>query len=55
MARSHEDGQLSDFLEGSFLKEQVESIKEISDLLTRMRRAGEQLGLHIIDRELLEA
>ena len=37
------------------LKEQVEAIKEIADLLTKMRRAGDHLGLHIIDKELLDA
>ena len=46
------DAQLTDFLEGEFLKEQVEAIKEISDLITRMKRAGDGLGLHIIDKEL---
>merc|ERR1712223_29440 len=33
----------------------VEAIKEIADLLTKMRRAGDHLGLHIIDKELLDA
>merc|ERR1712223_363593 len=55
MADSHADAQMTDFIEGTFLKEQVEAIKEIADLLTKMRRAGDHLGLHIIDKELLEA
>jgi len=46
------DAQLTDFLEGEFLKEQVEAIKEIGDLITKMKRAGDGLGLQIIDREL---
>jgi hypothetical protein len=33
---------------------QVKAIKELSDMLTQMKRAGEGLGLHIIDRELLD-
>ena len=46
------DAQFTDFLEGEFLKEQVEAIKEIGDLITKMKRAGDGLGLHIIDKEL---
>merc|ERR1711982_13037 len=53
MAASHDDAQLTDFIEGTFLKEQVESIKEIGDLVTKMKRAGDGLGLNIIDKELL--
>ena len=43
---------MTDFVEGEFLKEQVEAEKEIGDLLTKMQRAGDGLGLHIIDKEL---
>jgi len=46
------DAQLTDFLEGEFLKEQVEAIKEIGDLITKMKRAGDRFGLQIIDKEL---
>merc|ERR1711936_127451 len=53
MADSHGDAQMTDFLEGTFMKEQVEAIKEIGDLATKMNRAGEGLGLHVIDKELL--
>jgi len=52
VASGHEDAQMTDFIEGTFLKEQVEAIKEIGDLITKMRRAGDGLGLHIIDKEL---
>merc|ERR1712003_469999 len=51
-AGDHGDAQLTDFLEGEFLKEQVEAIKEIADLVTKMKRAGDGIGLHIIDKEL---
>jgi len=47
------DAQFTDFIEGNFLEEQVEAIKEIGDLITKMKRAGDGLGLHIIDKELL--
>merc|ERR1739848_79351 len=52
IASDHNDASFTDFLEGEFLKEQVEASKEISDLLTRMKRAGEGLGLHMVDKEL---
>jgi len=51
-ADGHGDAQLTDFIEGEYLKEQVEAEKEIGDLLTKMKRAGDGLGLHIIDKEL---
>merc|ERR1712061_82038 len=52
MADTHHDAQLTDFIEGTFLKEQVEAIKEIGDLVTKMKRAGDGIGLTIIDKEL---
>merc|ERR1712240_496054 len=52
VADSHDDAQLTDFLEGEYLKEQVEAQKEIGDLITKMKRAGDSVGLHIIDKEL---
>merc|ERR1711892_309097 len=52
VAGDHNDAQMTDFLEGTYLEEQVEAIKEIADLITKMKRAGDGLGLHIIDKEL---
>merc|ERR1711942_155511 len=52
VASGHEDAQMTDFIEGTFLKEQVEAIKEIGDLITQMKKAGDGLGLHIIDKYL---
>ncbi len=49
---SRGDPHLCDHLEGHFLQEQVESIKKLGDLVTKMKRAGDGLGLHIIDKEL---
>merc|ERR1711942_180036 len=51
-AGDNNDTQMTDFLEGTYLGEQVEAIKEIADLITKMKRAGDGLGLHIIDKEL---
>ena len=31
---------------------QVEGIKEISDMITKLKRAGDGLGTHIIDKEM---
>merc|ERR1711893_524336 len=45
------DAHLCDFLEGNYLNEQVDGIKEIGDMITKIKRAGDGLGLHIIDKE----
>merc|ERR1712073_85989 len=50
---SHGDAQLCDFIEGTYLIEQVQGEKEIGDLLTKMKRTGSTgLGVHILDKEL---
>merc|ERR1712088_343622 len=46
------DGHLCDFLESEYLGEQVEGIKAIGDLITKMKRVGDGLGLHLIDKEM---
>ena len=48
------DAHLCSFVEENYLDEQVKAIKELSDLLTKMKRAGDGVGLHIIDKELQE-
>merc|ERR1712080_535565 len=45
------DAHLCDFLEGEFLGEQVDAIKEISGWITKMKRAGPGIGFHLIDKE----
>lgn len=47
------DPQLTDFIEGEYLDEQVHAIKELGDLVSRMKRAGDGLGVHLIDKELM--
>ena len=47
------DAHLCDFLESEYLTEQVDGIKEIGDLVTKMKRAGDGLGLHVIDKEIM--
>merc|ERR1712055_768548 len=46
------DAHLCDFLEAEFLGEQVEGIKELGDMITKIKRAGDGLGLHIMDKEI---
>ncbi|XP_046394364.1 soma ferritin-like [Ischnura elegans] len=49
----HGDAQFCDFLESEFLQEQVESIKELGDYITNIKRVGgEGLGIYMFDREL---
>ena len=53
IASEQNDVQLCDFVESEFLQEQVESIKQISDLLTQLARVGNDgLGLYLFDRDL---
>jgi len=53
LAGVKEDGNLTDFLEG-FLEEQVEGIKAVADLVSRISRAGPGLGEIIMDKEVAE-
>jgi len=48
VASNHNDPHLTNYLEGEFLDEQVESIKKFADMITRLKRAGpEGLGEYI--------
>jgi ferritin heavy chain len=49
----HGDPHFSDFLESRFLNVQVESMKKWSDWLTKLKRAGNGVGLHLIDKEVV--
>ncbi|XP_054710823.1 soma ferritin-like [Uloborus diversus] len=53
LATAHNDAQMCDFLESEFLKEQVESIKELSDYVTNLQRVGTGLGEYMFDKETL--
>ncbi|CAG0888552.1 unnamed protein product [Darwinula stevensoni] len=52
LASKHGDAQMTDFLEDHYLKEQVESIKEIGDLVTNLKRVGPGLGEFEFDKRL---
>jgi ferritin heavy chain len=51
---SHNDAHLCDFLENEFLSEQVESIKHLGELISKLKRAGPGLGEYIFDKDLKE-
>ncbi|XP_050390095.1 soma ferritin-like [Patella vulgata] len=53
VADKHNDPQMQDFLTGEYLKEQVDTIKEMSDYITQLKRVGTGLGEYIFDRESL--
>ncbi|KAG4067808.1 hypothetical protein HA402_010494 [Bradysia odoriphaga] len=54
IATEKNDVTLCDFLENEYLQEQVESMKEISDFVTNLKRVGEGLGVFMFDRQLNE-
>lgn len=52
-AGSQNDPHLSKFLEDEYLEEQVEAIKELGDMITKLKRAGPAgLGEYLFDKEL---
>lgn len=52
LADNHDDAQFCDFLEGEFLKEQVEAIKTITGMITNLKRVGPGLGEYIFSKDL---
>ena len=53
VADNDKDAQMTDFLEGNFLKEQVDAIKELADMITNVKRVGtEGLGIYLFDKNL---
>jgi len=48
------DPHICDFLETEFLEEQVKSINELSEFLTKLKRVGKGLGEYTFDKELEE-
>ena len=52
VADAANDPQMCDFIEGEFLKEQVEANKKLADMITQLKRVGEGLGVYLFDKEL---
>ena len=46
------DAHLCDFLESEYLTEQVEDIKEVGHLITKLKRVGDGLGIHLMDKDM---
>lgn len=46
--------QMADFIEGHFLHEQVQGIKELGDHITNLKRVGPGHGVYHYDRESLK-
>lgn len=45
---------MTDFIDGNFFKEQVDAIKELSDLITNLKRVGPtDHGVYHFDQETL--
>uniref|UniRef100_A0A1W7RAJ3 Ferritin n=1 Tax=Hadrurus spadix TaxID=141984 RepID=A0A1W7RAJ3_9SCOR len=55
LATDKVDPQLCDFLETHYLTEQVESIKELADYITNLKRVGQGLGEYMFDHETLNS
>lgn len=53
MASTHNDPQMTDFIEGHFLTHQIESIKELAGYVTNLKRVGPGLGEYQFDNETL--
>ncbi|KAI6180410.1 Ferritin [Aphelenchoides besseyi] len=45
------DPQMCDFIEDKFLRDQVESIEEIGNYITQLKKAGSGLGEFLFDKE----
>ncbi|KAF9189996.1 Stores iron in a soluble, non-toxic, readily available form [Haplosporangium sp. Z 767] len=55
LAEEQNDAEFVNMLRSKFLKEQVDSIAEISKLITQLNRVGgEGLGLYLFDQSLLK-
>ncbi|MCO5577327.1 hypothetical protein L7F22_031155 [Adiantum nelumboides] len=52
VAEEQEDPQLTDFIEGEFLKPQVEDIKKVSEYVAQLRRVGKGHGVYHFDLAL---
>lgn len=55
LADRHGDAQMCDFLETHFLEEQVESIKQIGDMITNLKRVGTGLGEYLFDKHTMSS
>lgn len=52
LSDGHGDAQMCDFIEGNYLTEQTEAIKELSDHVTNLKRVGPGLGEYMYQKDL---
>ncbi|RNA26745.1 ferritin [Brachionus plicatilis] len=52
IASENNDAHLADFLESEYLEEQVHAIKELGEMISKLKRAGNGLGEYLFDKEL---
>jgi len=54
VAITHNDNHMTNFLENHYLNEQVESIKQLADHVTNLKRVGPGLGEFMYDKKMME-
>nr|ACN41185.1 unknown [Picea sitchensis] len=54
VAQQCNDAQMTDYIEGSFLAEQVQAIKQVSEYVAQLRRIGKGHGIWHFDQMLLK-
>ena len=52
VADAQNDPQMTDFIEGHFLNEQVDAIKDLADKITNLKRVGDGLGVYLFDKDM---
>ena len=52
VAEKHGDSQMCDFVEGTLLADQMESVYEVAEKVAQLRRVGKGLGVYVFDQEL---
>ena len=50
LSDSHNDYQFSDFLEGQYLAEQVDGIKQLANYVAQLKLVGDGLGVYVFDK-----
>eukprot|EP00976_Prorocentrum_cordatum_P072894 1180881-Prorocentrum_minimum.AAC.2 len=53
VAEECDDPQMTDYVEGTFLEDQVQAIKSVSEMVSQLRRVGKGHGTWAWDKELL--
>lgn len=54
IAAAADDAQMCDFIEGTLLAPQVQSVKQVAEYVSQLRRVGKGLGVFQFDQYLEE-